>query len=146
MNRTLAATALVALTIGFLASPAVADDHKISGTFVLSPGSIGSINVERYNGLPCDGSSVSDGYSDLREGTKIRVTDDKDKTVAVAALSAGKSDAKLRCHFHFSVQVPDRPIYSIEISHRGALTYTKKKLEKMHWKLALGITDDSSSP
>ncbi|MFF0575501.1 hypothetical protein [Streptosporangium saharense] len=81
------------------------------------------------------------GYSDIREGTQVVITDEASKTIALGSLEAGKPDSQSSalCVFPFSVQnVPGgRPFYGIEISHRGRLQYTAAQIT-MSLQLTLG--------
>ena len=105
-------------------------------------------------GTPC---SARGGYEDIGEGGTVRVRNAQDKVIGVGALRAGHyvdggfvdkldSSGRLRnqhvlsCVFPFSVKVPTTSsVYTVEVAHRGSLTYTKKKLVQSHWNVALTL-------
>lgn len=76
-------------------------------------------------GTSCFGSG---GYDDISGGAPVAVRVDG-KTVALGRLADGKVDG-YRCTFAFLIQ--DVPaglgFYTIEVSHRGGLTYTEADL------------------
>lgn len=69
------------------------------------------------------------GYSDIKEGAQVVITDEANKTIALGHLEGGTLDGA-RCVFPFSL--PDVPaghrFYGIEVSHRGRLQYTAEQL------------------
>jgi hypothetical protein len=85
----------------------------------------------------------SDGYSDIRLGAQVTVTDDSGKVVALGSLQAGKVSElwgedtpslfgfASKCEFDFTVdQVPaGHPFYSIEVAHRGQVRFTPAQLD-----------------
>lgn len=82
------------------------------------------------------------GYSDLRGGTQVLVTDATGKKLAVGALAAGRtgdftanSDGTQRagaCSLDFAVPGIPRGVgpYGIEVSHRGVQNYTEAQLDR----------------
>ena len=98
----------------------------------------GTITVYDYSSTGCD---LSVGYSDMREGARVIVTDASDKVIASSYLDEGGGD--YLCEFPFTVKdVPDRDEYWIEIGNRGELHYDKSELEDMDWKLELTLGGD----
>lgn len=91
------------------------------------------------NGAPCE---MSGGYSDIKSGAQVVVTDAGSKTLALGALGPGKlllpnnDDTPLykwvarRCVFPFSVaNVPaGQQFYGVEVSHRGRVQYPADRI------------------
>lgn len=125
-----------AIAVGVMASPAAADDKKLSGSFTLQDGAFGK------KGEPCSGN---EGYDDIQAGAQVRIRNGNNKTLGVGSLGTGRNVPTgvagfMYCKFPFSVKVSDgEDFYSIEVSHRGEITYPKKKLEKLHWRVALSL-------
>ena len=61
----------------------------------------------------------------------------------IGSLKAGHYNDSLDCTMKFTVKVRDAKTYQIEVSHRGALVYTKKKLAGLHWNVELSIDGSS---
>lgn len=82
------------------------------------------------------------GYSDLRAGTQVVVTDAAGKKLAVGALVAGRagdfsteSDGTQRagsCSLSFAVSGVPRGVgpYGVEVSHRGVQNYNETELDR----------------
>ncbi|MFF0245027.1 hypothetical protein ACWEU6_37065 [Streptosporangium sandarakinum] len=89
-----------------------------------------------------DGNSTSQtcrtagGYTDIKEGAQVVITDAASRTIALGALEAGEFEmpngswAARRCVFPFSLSnVPaGQKFYGIEVSHRGRLQYTAEQI------------------
>lgn len=134
--RRLWALAAAAALVMLVASPAAADERKLSGSLTLAGPGFGLTKRE------CHGYDLGGGYDDIDRGAQVRVRNGDGKTIAVGSLGRGvqTSGELADCRFPFSVKVPDdEDFYSIEVSHRGELTYSRKKLDKMHWKVALTL-------
>jgi hypothetical protein len=98
----------------------------------------------------CSGTT---GYTDITQGAQVRVRNEKGKVLGVGALGAGKPDPESVstfqgqellsvCKFAFAVKgVGDAKFYSVEVAHRGEITYSAKQLAKKHWKVALTLGD-----
>ena len=88
---------------------------------------LGNTSASTYStGGTC---STYGGYSDITAGTSVTVRDASDSIVGIGSLSAGSSNSG-SCVFTFSVpDVPDSSFYSIEVSKRGALTYSAEDVE-----------------
>lgn len=88
---------------------------------------------------------ASSGYSDVDEGTQVVVKDGDDKILATGELGISKPVPELEdlgdpCGFNFTVDdVPDAAFYSIEVGHRGELTFSKAKLEKRDWRVEFSL-------
>lgn len=83
------------------------------------------------------------GYSDIRNGAQVKVSDGGGTVVTVGSLGEGKPTSPLgydetveaggytnRCEFPFSIAgVPaDLPVYGIEVSQRGAVMFNKDQV------------------
>jgi hypothetical protein len=76
------------------------------------------------------------GYDDIRAGAAVIVKDESGKVLATGSLGSGKITDPATCEFSFSLaDVPDAKFYQIEVSHRGALTYSRDDLDKRGWKV-----------
>ncbi|OLL76879.1 hypothetical protein Ae168Ps1_5299c [Pseudonocardia sp. Ae168_Ps1] len=100
----------------------------VTGTSALSASSYGS-----------GGSCVTyGGYDDITEGTAVTVRDSSGAIVGVGNLEAGQSDS-YGCTFPFTVtDVPNSAFYTVEISHRGEVTFTADDVETGEVQLSLG--------
>lgn len=108
-----------------------APKHTISGTMRLT-------DNDRTFSTPCAGSG---GYSDMQPGAGVTVTDGTGKILAIGELgvSAGASHF---CVFGFHVDdVPKADFYKIEVSHRGAITYSFARLDGANWEVKLTLGD-----
>lgn len=87
----------------------------------------------------CDGSG---GYSDMRAGAAVAVTDPASKTIALGNLGPGRVDGSTGhqlCEFAFEVAgVPSGAgFYGVEVGHRGRIQYAEADLSRP-MKLSLG--------
>jgi hypothetical protein len=113
--------------------------HQLEGTYIVH----GVFSHTNF-GSPC--RSADAGYPDIRAGTAVRVRDATKAVVGTAELVGGTlRDGPLRgndddCVFSFSVTVPDRDAYRIEVGKRpGQVLFTRSDLEKSSWKADLTI-------
>lgn len=85
----------------------------------------------------CQGAG---GYDDIQGGAEVTVKDEKGKTIGTAVLEPGAGDGT-SCVFDFTVKsVPaDSSFYAIEVSHRGAVTFSRKQLEGEQWFASLSL-------
>lgn len=93
----------------------------IAGTFTIVD------STDGFSGGSCRGTG---GYSDLGAGTSVSVFDAADRLIAVGSLGHGatadSATRSSRCTFPFVVvDVPDKPIYQIEVSHRGRVPFSR---------------------
>lgn len=80
---------------------------------------------ENLGGGGCEGGG---GYSDMTEGAQVVVRDATGKTIAVDALQAGTRADSVTCEFGFEIfDVPPAGggPYSVEVSHRGEISFTQ---------------------
>lgn len=83
-----------------------------------------------------NGNCGQGGYSDLTEGANVTVKDDTGRIIGNSAIKR----PNLSCHFTFSVaRLPKASFYSVEISHRGALTFSFDDLQRKGWQVALSV-------
>ena len=77
---------------------------------------------------------VGGGYDDLRVGAQVVVSDGSGKVLATSNLTGGvlSSDG---CTFTYSAEVADADFYSVDVTHRGALTYSRAELENANWEV-----------
>jgi len=88
-------------------------------------------------GQTCTGMG---GYDDIQQGAAVVVRDESNKVLATSSLKGGKIVALETCGFDFTVDnVPDANFYQVEVSHRGAVTYSKADLDSKGWKVALSL-------
>jgi len=108
-----------------------ASGHDIKGSFVLTdPGVTNS-------GVYCSGTG---GYSDIAEGLGVTVKDDAGKIIGTSQLSGNVQESSgSTCSYTFAVHVPDSDFYSIEVGHRGALTYSRDELEGRKWEVGFTL-------
>ena len=118
--------------------------HTINGTVdifqdvgFLAGQSYSTSNFSSANGT-CQGSG---GYSDLAPGVSVVVYSDTGDVLSTVPLGQGHDlQSNVGCEFTFTVpNLPDASSYSVEVSHRGKLTYTKEQLESNNWTVALSI-------
>ena len=109
--------------------------HQLTGSIqVVEQLGLGS---ENRIGQPCTGTG---GYDDIAEGASVVVRDEANKVLATGTLKAGKIVALETCRFDFTVDnLPDAKFYQVEVSHRGAVTYSKSDLDSKGWKVALSL-------
>lgn len=117
----LAATAAIALAVGFVAGWAShagggssSASTAVHGTLTLADGGYASI------GTTCAGSG---GYQDISAGVAVTIGDQAGKTLAVTSLGVGGFGGG-GCQFAFSAKVPAATTYTVTISHRGTQTFT----------------------
>jgi hypothetical protein len=113
--------------------------HQLQGTFIVH-GFFPSSNF----GAPCKGADV--GYPDIRAGTTVAVRDQTTALLGTATLQGGTlRKSRLRgkdnnCVFSFSLTVPERDAYRIEVSKgRGSVPFSRSDLERKGWRADLTI-------
>lgn len=125
-------------TRGSTSTGPLAAPHTIGGTFTLHDGILKAVE-----GKPC--SSKSEGYGDIREGAAVVVSDGDGKVLATGALGPGTVTLTgVRdfgyCAFPINVPaVPETAFYKVEVSHRGAQTYSLADMNAKDWKLDLSL-------
>ncbi|MBX3070855.1 MAG: hypothetical protein KF883_10185 [Thermomicrobiales bacterium] len=118
---------------------AAAAAHTLTGTFLLYGGPDGIDLIYGPGKQTCIGEG---GYADIHEGASVRVTNEAGVVIAVGSLGAGESPSLWQCQFAFEVsKVPQAAFYTIEVSHRGGLTYSWEELEHADWQVELFLGD-----
>lgn len=109
--------------------------HTLHGTLTLTSSS----QISR-SGSNCSGTG---GYKDLTAGGAVTVKDEGGTVIATGSLDQGTSDPTyptVVCRFTFTIaNIPDAKFYSIEVTHRGALTYSQDQLNHNGWKVNASI-------
>ena len=121
--------------------------HTLHGTISVT----GDEHYYRWSlGEPCSGSG---GFDDMAAGTQVVINDGSGSTIATGHLNEGTGanpyidvggtpDPEIvdTCLFSFDVEgIRDSDFYSVEVSHRGAMTYSKAEMESNGWTLALSL-------
>lgn len=86
---------------------------------------------------PCAGSG---GYSDIRDGAQVTVTDETGKLLGVGSLNEGVGVSG-SCLLTFdTIEVPKAKFYSVEVSHRGKITdsFAEAKSQEFSFLVTLG--------
>lgn len=132
---------VVALLIVGCATPAASPVLRtITGTFVLAADK----PIIREAG-DCQGTG---GYDDIGAGVQVTVRDEGDKIIGTGRLAAvpptsnTPAEVHRTCRYSFTVAgLPDTTFYSVEVSRRGAVTYSRAELEGRGWKAELTLGD-----
>ena len=130
--------AVLALAAGCSREPPAPPTHTLEGSYFVH-----GFFPRRSFGAPCTGGDA--GYPDLRKGTVVRVKDASGATLGAATLQGGTLQrGKLRgrdddCVFTYSLTVPERDAYRIEVGRRGGARFTKADLQRSNWKADLTI-------
>lgn len=112
--------------------------HRLEGNYTVH-----GIFRHRNYGAPCMAADA--GYADIHSGTPVVVRDKSGAVVGSATLGDGTlRQQPLRgrdddCLFRFSLTVPDRAEYKIEVSARGAVAFSQADLARAHWTANLTI-------
>lgn len=112
--------------------------ETIAGTFTLTNPQV------RPPTEPCVGE---EGFDDIQEGAQVVIRDGDGTTIANSALGPGEATSDSTgpgslwyCVFAFSVEVPaGEPFYSVEVSHRGEVTYSAEEMEAADWVVSLEL-------
>jgi hypothetical protein len=130
--------ALALLAAGCRHDPAPPPRHGIEGTYIVH----GNFPHRTY-GAPCRGQDAD--YPDIRVGTPVTVRDGAGALLGTGTLSGGtlrKGPLRGRdddCVYLFSLNVPDRDMYRIEVGRRGSVQFPRSELERSNWKADLTI-------
>jgi hypothetical protein len=84
--------------------------------------------------FPCPAGSGGD-YGDIVAGARVTVRDGKGAVLATTALTGGTL-SKVGCTFAFRTHVPDADFYQVQVSRRGALTFSRGELDQQRWSVA----------
>ena len=118
--------------------PAAPPSHRMEGTYIVH-----GFFPHRSFGAPCKGADA--GYPDLRQGTVVTVKDGAGATLGTVALQGGSlRRGPLRgrdddCVFSFSLTVPERDAYRVEVGRRGGVNFDRSELQRSNWKADLTI-------
>jgi hypothetical protein len=100
----------------------------------------GTFTVKGYfpNSFPgsCD---LGSGYQDIEAGASVTVKDGAGSIIGVSNLESPTTANKFECVLPFSVTVSDSEFYSIEVSRRGEVTYSRADLESQGWTVGLTL-------
>ena len=105
--------------------------YTITGTFTLASGVEGS-------STDCHGTG---GYDDIRANLAVIVRSGDGEIIATGSLGKGvfPPGAGHTCAFPMTIAVPKSDFYSIEVGHRGELTYSFDDMVARGWTVALTI-------
>ena len=116
--------------------------HTLTGSIGTTAGT--ARLEELQEGARCEATG---GYDDIAQGTQVVVKDDTGKIIGLGRLTYGTMLAtgttfigltEVRCSFNFSISdVPEVPIYSLEVADRGTQSYTLQDMKAGRWTVAL---------
>ncbi len=118
--------------------PAAQPDHRLEGGYTVH-----GVFPRRDYGAPCKGADA--GYPDIRVGTSVVVRDKAGVLLGSTTLADGtlrRTPLRGRdddCQFSYSLTVPDRDTYRIQVSDRGYVEFSRTDLERSAWRPALTI-------
>jgi hypothetical protein len=109
--------------------------HDIHGTIALT---------DLRNGPECGGFSgeiggITSKYADIQVGAQVTVKNQDGTIIGLGKLQhdLGPPD---HCTFAFTIgDVPDASFYSVEVTHRGALTYSAAEIESAAWTVTFTL-------
>jgi hypothetical protein len=128
---------VAALLAGCGHQPA-AHGHTLHGTYIVH----GAYRHRSY-GASCNPAEA--GYPDIHTGTPGTVKDGTGALLGSLRLGGGTlrkgalDDRTDDCVFSFSLTVPERDAYRIEVGRRGAVPFQRSELERSNWKADLTI-------
>ncbi|HEX5566739.1 MAG TPA: hypothetical protein VFY14_07405 [Streptomyces sp.] len=127
----LGAAAVGACWAGVSLAGQAGDSFSTDGTLTVA-----GVGAGLLSGKPCSGTG---GYSDIRFGTQVSVTDAAGTLVAKGSLGLGQK-TELGCEFPFTVDdiTPGSKFYTVEVSHRGGLTQSEDELRAGGLAFTLG--------
>jgi hypothetical protein len=118
--------------------PAAQPGHRLDGSYTVH-----GIFPRRSYGAPCKGADA--GYPDIHAGTSVVVRDKAGALLSSTTLADGtlrRTPLRGRdddCQFRYSLTVPDRDSYTIEVSDRGSVEFSRADMERSGWKPGLTI-------
>ncbi|MGQ0846519.1 MAG: hypothetical protein ACT4QF_20545 [Sporichthyaceae bacterium] len=93
--------------------------------------------ASRSASTACQGDG---GYSDMRAGSSVSVSDSAGKIVGVSALETGRAQSSGVCEFSFRVpSLPDSDFYQVQVGRRGQLPSSAAELKKNNWTVELSL-------
>lgn len=87
--------------------------------------------------FPCPGGAGG-GFDDLQSGTSVVVADGSGEVLGTTTLTGGTVSTD-GCTFDYTIVVADSDFYSITVSHRGDLTYSREELIANDWEVNSSI-------
>jgi hypothetical protein len=118
--------------------PAAPASHQLSGSYTVH-----GFFPQRNYGAPCKGADTD--YPDIHAGTGVVVRDKGGALLGSTTLMGGTlRPTPLRgrdddCRFQYSLTLPDRDAYRIQVSNRGYVEFSRADLERSGWKADLTI-------
>jgi hypothetical protein len=91
-------------------------------------------SLERGKTYPCPQGSGG-GFGDLVVGAQVTVLSGDGAVLATGSLTGGRVNLH-GCTFTYRLTVPDSEFYRIEVSHRGALTFSRADLAAEGWHVS----------
>ncbi len=134
----MAASSGIVLVLAMIVIAAIADlgapsTRTVSGVMTVVSGS-GSL----YSGSSYGACTLSGGYDDITAGTTVTVRDSSGTIAGVGALGSG-TGSSYGCAFSFTVDdVPVSDFYTVEVGHRGEVTFTDAAVRDGDLRLSLG--------
>lgn len=108
-------------------TPRTSTRHDVHGTLTVANAALGGICVDQP------------GYADIRAGAPVTLRDEGGTIIGTGTLGPGAA-AGGGCEFAFTIPaVPERPFYSVEVSHRGQVTSSLADLAATGWRFALSL-------
>ncbi|KAA1031813.1 hypothetical protein FVA95_08600 [Pseudonocardia sp. EV170527-09] len=131
---TAAAVAVVlALATGLLLALAGTSTRSITGAMTVMNGTSSLYSSSSYGSC-----HLSSGYDDIVAGTAVTVRDSAGRIAGVGALDSG-TGSSYGCTFSFVVDdVPASDFYTVEVGHRGEVTFTDAAVRNGDIQLSLG--------
>jgi Uncharacterised protein family UPF0547 len=140
------------IVIGAVAmSGVLAAKHTLTGSLVVPAADnmqtldwLGKITTSSGGvqlGGPCSTSGV---YSDISAGNDVTVRDETDRVVGTVALGSGTLGftSTAVCVFTFTVpDVPAAKFITVEVGHRGSLTFSAADLDTQHWSVQIQASE-----
>lgn len=120
-------------------SGSVSPRHSLGGSIAFTDRS------SYYKNPRADPCGPESGYPDIAAGAAVVLKDDNGKTIATGALrspvqSPGSGTGYFRCLLAFTLpDVPEVPFYSVEVSRRGALTFSLADMKAQNWSITLSL-------
>jgi hypothetical protein len=87
-------------------------------------------------GNACEGTG---GYADIKVGAEVTIKDEAGKILATSTLSKSEAATTQECDFTFTANVEDAKFYQVEVSHRGAVTYSRDDVARQGWRIGMEI-------
>lgn len=121
------AVAGAGLGVALASSPSTVTLH---GGMAIMPASDSYEFGENFSvtGKSCEGTG---GYSDLAPGASVTIHDASGKVIATGTLGKGVGASGIGCILQWRISnVPKSNFYGVEISHRGTVTFSSKRVKQ----------------